>query len=102
MPRRTDLDLPRRLGAGPAPLDTDRAGRVALLGRWAEAELAGQAPDRAAALYVAGAVARWLKGGGDLEKDYLRVHQRGSHRTPALIWQAIIADERQTEKTRAE
>jgi hypothetical protein len=82
-------------GTGPAPASLDRAGRVRLLGEFADAALSGREPSRASVLFIAGAISAWLARGGDLSRDYLRVAQRGSHRTPSRIWADLIGDERQ-------
>jgi hypothetical protein len=92
-----DLELQRILGGVQPPRGAStREDRVRLLGEFAEAVLAGREPDRAAAIFLAGALRAWLERGGSLEGDYLRVHQRGSHRTPSAIWREfLIGDERQ-------
>jgi hypothetical protein len=84
------------LGGVRAPRGATREDRVRLLGEFAAAVLAGRQPDRASAVFVAGALHAWLERGGSLERDFLRVRERGSHRTPAAIWrEALIDDERQ-------
>jgi hypothetical protein len=91
-----DVDLQRILGGVKAPRAATREDRVRLLGEFAASVLAGREPDRTAAVFVAGAVHAWLDRGGNLERDYLRVHERGSHRTPSAIWrERLIDDERQ-------
>lgn len=76
-----------------APAALDRAYRVRLLGEFAQALLDGREPPREHVLFVCGALSAWLDRGGDLEAEYLRVRQRGSHRTPAVIWRSLIGDE---------
>lgn len=80
---------------GSRPPVDDRRERVLMVGRAARALMAGEIPDDEARLFVASALAQWLESGGSLEADYLRVHRRGSHLTPARIWarQSFIADE---------
>ena len=51
--------------------------------------------DTEAGVFVGGALRRWLEIGGSLEAVYLKVIQRGSHRTARRIWAGLIADERQ-------
>jgi len=83
-------------GRSALPAAFSREDRVRLLREVADALIGGRAPDRAAALFVGGALDAWLHGGGGLgalERDYLRVTPpRGSHRTAAAVAQA---DERQ-------
>lgn len=75
---------------GKKPATFDRAGRVALLGEFAEAALSGKPPSRESLLFVAGAIRAWLAGGGSLEADYLQVTGKaGSHITPAALWQTL-------------
>lgn len=76
-----------------APAAITREDRVRMLAEVSQALLDGEAPSRAAALFVGGAIASWLAEGGDLAKDFLKVNRRGSHLTPARIWQSLIADE---------
>lgn len=85
------------LAGARAPRGLERADRVRLLGEVAEALLAGRMPDAAARVFVGSAISAWLQSGGDLERDFLRVRQRGSHLTPAKLWQSLIGDERQGE-----
>lgn len=70
------------------PLD-DRERRVALIGRAAQALLAGEMPDVEARLFLGGALTGWLEGGGSLERDYLRVVKPKSHVTPRAIWKRM-------------
>jgi hypothetical protein len=90
-------ELQRILGGATSPRTAaTREDRVRLLGEFAQAVLAGREPDRAAAIFLAGALRAWLDRGGSLEGEYLRVHQRGSHRTPQDIWREVSStDERQ-------
>ena len=82
-------------GAGPAPANLDRAGRVRLLGEFASAALSGREPTRESVLFVAGAISAWLSRGGNLERDFLQVTAKaGSHHTPAVIWQQESASSR--------
>jgi hypothetical protein len=70
------------------PVAFDRRERVRLLRSAAAALLAGELPDRAAALFLAGAISAWLSQGGNLEKDFLKVRApRGSHFTPKVLAQ---------------
>lgn len=73
----------------------DRAERVRMIGRTARALMAGELPDDEARLFIASALSQWLASGGSLEADFLRVHRRGSHLTPARIWResSLIADD---------
>lgn len=93
---------------GPAPLDpfgrsamprtASREGRVAMLQEVARALLEDAPCSREAALFVAGAVDAYLRYGGNLARDYLRiVPPRGSHSTPAAIVRAAHRDERQAD-----
>jgi hypothetical protein len=72
------------------PGDFSRAGRVLLLAEVFQALLAGRTPDRAAALFVAGAGMAWLEEGGatgSLERDFLRISPpHRSTLTPTRIW----------------
>ena len=64
----------------------EREHRVALLAQASEDLLEGRLPPPAARLLLAGAVASWLQGGGDLVRDYLKVGApRGSHETAAAL-----------------
>lgn len=85
------------LAGARAPRGLTREDRVAMIGRAAEALLAGEMPADGDRLFLAGALVAWLASGGDLERDYLRVRRRGSHLTPARLWRSLIADERQGE-----
>lgn len=69
----------------------DRETRVAIIGRVAEALLAGREPDRSDAFFVGGALIAWLENGGNLERDYLKVVKPQSHMTPAVLWRRIKA-----------
>lgn len=84
-------------GPSKAPATFDRAGRVKLLGEFAEAALSGREPSRESLIFLAGAISAWLSRGGSLERDFLKVTKPKSHHTPAAIWQEIHAhqDERQ-------
>lgn len=86
------------------PATFDRAGRVRLLGEFAEAALSGREPSRESLIFIAGAISAWLSRGGSLERDFLKVTKPKSHHTPAAIWQEIHAhqDERQAAKSDAE
>lgn len=81
------------LAGARAPAELPREDRVRLLGEAAQALLEGRMPSDKARLFLGGALVAWLARGGDLERDYLRVRQRGSHRTPSKLWAALIADE---------
>jgi hypothetical protein len=72
---------------------SDRDGRVQLVGEAADSLLALKMPSVPAALFLGGALKTWLELGGNLERDYLQVTQRGSHRTPSRIWSGLIDDE---------
>jgi len=85
-------DLQAILGGSRQPRELDREERVKLIGAAAQALLAGRLPDDAARLFLAGALSAWLERGGDLERDFFRVRQRGSHHTPAVLWR-LIGDE---------
>lgn len=72
------------------PAHLSREGRIRMLGELAHALLAGDQPDRSAALFLGGALIAWLEHGGSLERDYLRVSARaGSHQTAASIWRGL-------------
>jgi hypothetical protein len=75
------------------PAGLERADRVRLIG-----EAARQLVDSGTeeGLFTGGALLAWLENGGDLERTFFRVAQRGSHHTPARLW-SLIADERQDE-----
>jgi len=87
-------ELSRILGGGRVPGALTREGRVALVHEAAAALLDGRAPRPEAAIFLGSALHHWLARGGSLERDYLRVHQRGSHLTPQRL-AALIVDERQ-------
>lgn len=73
------------------PARFNRQGRIKLIGHVAIALMSGKPPERAAALFVAGALQSWLENGGSLERDYLRVTAKsGSHHTPAAVWQTLL------------
>lgn len=61
-----------------------------LIAEAAEALLAGEMPNAAARLFIAGALQAWLREGGRcgaLERDYLRVTQRERSRlTPQRLY----------------
>jgi len=66
-------------GRSALPPAFDREARVRLIAEAAEALLAGEMPNAAARLFVAGALSAWLRDGGrcgSLERDFLRVTQR--------------------------
>lgn len=86
-------ELQAILGGSRPPLASLREGRIELLGRAAEALLAGRLPEPEARLFLAGALVAWLEGEGPLEA-VLRVNRRGSHETPQRIWARLISDER--------
>jgi hypothetical protein len=68
------------------PVAFDRRERVRLIREVAEALLRGELPERAAALFVGGALSAWLSKGGRLENSYFQVSaRRGSHATPAAL-----------------
>jgi len=87
-------ELQAILAGSQAPRALDRAGRVALLAEAATALLDGRVPRAEAAVFLGSALHNWLARGGSLERQYLRVHQRGSHLTPQRL-AALIDDERQ-------
>ena len=76
-------------GRSQLPAALSREGRVRLIGELAEALLAGKQPDRAAALFVGGALLAWLEHGGSLERDFFKVIKPKSHRTPRAIWAGL-------------
>jgi hypothetical protein len=76
-------------GRSKAPSTATREGRVRMLGELAGALLAGNPPDRAAALFLGGALLAWLEHGGSLERDFLKVIKPKSHRTPRAIWSEL-------------
>lgn len=78
---------------GQRPAADDRRERVLMVGRVAHALMAGELPDDESRLFVASALSEWLASGGSLERDYLRVHRRGSHRTPCAIWRDSLIDD---------
>lgn len=84
------LGIPRRI-----EIVDDRERRVAMLGTFAQAVMAGELPSAESAMFIAGAIQAWLRQGGSLERAHLKVSaRRGSHATPASIW-ARHRDERQ-------
>lgn len=66
--------------------------RVKLLGEAFQALLDGKLPSREAALFLGGAGMAWLEQGGRLEA-YLNIIKARSHRTPAAIWQQMVAQQ---------
>ena len=94
---------PLQQSKGQAPRRFDRAGRVALIAEAGRALLAGRLPGHEAALFVGGALMRWLETGGELEKDYLEVRgPAGSHRTASQLWQNLASSEGQQESESAD
>ena len=78
------LDPFGRVSAPPAGLT--REDRVRLLREAADALMQGQLPPAAARLFVGGALLAWLREGGSLERQYLRVAApKGSHLTPSAL-----------------
>ena len=66
-----------------------REGRIAAIGRTAEALLASRDP---ALIFVGSALQAWLETDrGRLERDYLRVLAPRSHLTVARVWRALCA-----------
>jgi hypothetical protein len=91
LPKFDSTALSAAMRVGRPPVHLTREGRVRLVAQVAKALLAGKKPPVEAALFVGGALLKWLQEGGNLERDYLAVRApRGSHRTP----QALISDER--------
>jgi hypothetical protein len=78
------------------PVGLTREDRVRLIGEAAQALLEGKLPEPAARLFVAGAIAGWLREGGNLERDYFKIVRPKSHDTPQRVWQRIAShlDER--------
>ncbi|WP_128001092.1 hypothetical protein [Piscinibacter defluvii] len=77
-------------GRSRLPRGATRHDRVALLLEAFEALLAGELPCLEACMFLGGAGTAWLREGGDLERDFLRVAApAGSHRTPAQIASVI-------------
>ncbi len=69
-------------GRSRLPADADRRERVRRLLEVARALVEGREPDRAAALFVGAALEAYLRRGGKLERDYLRITPpRGSNLT---------------------
>ena len=68
-----------------SPASLERQERVALLLAAADALLRGDAPDRAAALFLGGALRAWLTEGGNLERDFLHVKAPRRCNPPILI-----------------
>jgi hypothetical protein len=81
------------------PAGLTREGRVRLIGEAAQALLDGRAPGKAAALFLGGALAGWLREGGNLERDFFKVIRPKSHDTVQRVWARIEAhqDERNGE-----
>lgn len=79
-------------GARP-PAGLERPDRVRLIGRAAQRMVDSGTEE---GLFTGGALLAWLAHGGDLERKFFRVTERGSHHTPAKLW-SLIADERQDE-----
>lgn len=77
-----------------APAALTREGRVALLGRAANALMRGDIPDAEARLFLAAGIVAWLDQGGRLTRDFWKVDPvRGSKRTAASLWAARHRDD---------
>jgi hypothetical protein len=76
-----------------------REGRVFLLDEAARALLAGNAPDREAALFVGSALQAWLADGRSPFERHARVSApRGSHRTVrALVAELLLIGDESNE-----
>lgn len=86
--------LQAAMGVVPIRIEDDSVRRVRLLGGWATKTLANEPASPEEALYVAGAVSTWLRDGGDLVRDHLRIAPpRGSHRTASAIWRGLHRDD---------
>lgn len=82
------------------PRSSDRRGRVGLVLEVVDELLAS--PTTEARVFVASAFLGWLRNGGSLERDWLRVTGRpGSHLTPAAL-AAAAREERQAGDADAE
>ena len=80
----------------PDAADNGRERRVGWLDEVATALFEDRLPSRPAALFLWAALSGWLRQGGKLERDYLRVTApRGSHHRPDVLWRRLIDDERQ-------
>lgn len=78
---------PDPFGRARLPHDFSREDRVRLLGEAARDLLAGESPEPAALVFLAGGLTAWLDRGGDLLRDYWKVKAPpGSHRTPSQLW----------------
>jgi hypothetical protein len=87
-PAFSDKALLAVLGRRP-PAALTRKGRVALLGRCAEALLRGELPDPESRLFLAGGLLAWLTEGGSLTRHFWKTAaRRGSHFTEAALWLA--------------
>ncbi len=86
---------PDPFGRSRLPASFNRRDRVRLILEVRDALLEGRLPDRAAALFVGGALSGWLAEGGSLEKDFLKTSTtRGCKRTAS-----VLARELENERT---
>lgn len=68
------------------PATLSRQDRVRLLAEAFDALVQHRLPSKQARLFLGGAGLAWLAGGGDFERDYLRVSAPpGSHFTPQTL-----------------
>lgn len=85
---------------GQMPKEPTRRGRVELVNEAARV-LLGHGGE--AGLFVGSALQAWLRDGGDLARDYLRVAApRGSQHTPQRLAAMLIADEDALSRLRAD
>jgi hypothetical protein len=71
------------------PRSLCREGRIEMLGEAAEALLQNRTAPKEAAFFLGSAIQAWLEHGGDLERTYLKVRRRGSHRTVQAIYREL-------------
>jgi hypothetical protein len=91
-------------GQSRAPAGLDRAGRVVLLGRAAQALLRGELPDDESRLFLGSAIAEWLQHGGDLSRDFFQVVKPKSRHTASYLWRmsTVHPDERHDDEASAQ
>lgn len=86
--KRESVDLQVVIAGARVPGGLTREDRVAWIAKAATTLMNSGEPE---ALFLGGALLSWLSTGGSLERDFLKIAQRGSHRTPARIWRDLAS-----------